>query len=137
MAIFQSEIAETLKKLANKSFATQEERDEMLARVEAADGLKARDLVWMLFRPDRAVRESGARTLARVRDAETVDAFLAETRNKPEQAMRAAAAALFALPIAGIDARLAQLLQPPPKESKEIRELQEAARRLLLEAPVA
>ena len=137
MALFQSEVSEVIKKLANKSFATQEERDELLARVEAADGLRARDLVWMLFRPDRAVRESGARALGKIRDAETVDAFLAETRNKPDQAMRAAAAALFALPIAGIDARIAQLLVPPPKESKEIRELQDAARRLLLEAPVA
>src|SRR5438445_2781848 len=128
MAIFQSEIAETLKKLANKTFATQEERDELLARVEAADGLRARDVAWMLFRPDRAMRDSGARTLGRIRDDETVDAFLAETRNKPDQAMRAAAAALFALPIAGIDARLAQLLVPPTKETKEIRELQDATR---------
>jgi twitching motility protein PilT len=137
MAIFQSEVAETLKKLANKSFATPEERDELLARVESADGLRARDVVWMLFRPDRMLRESATRVLGRIRDAETVDAFLAESRNKPEQAMRAAAAVLFSLPISGIDARIAQLLQPPPKESKEIREVQEAARRLLLEAPVA
>src|SRR5438045_1006159 len=65
MAIFQSEVSEVIKKLANKSFGTQEERDEMLARVEAADGLRARELVWMLFRPDRAIRESGARAMAR------------------------------------------------------------------------
>jgi twitching motility protein PilT len=135
MALFQSEIAETIKKLANKTFATPEERDELLARVEAAEGLRARDAAWMLFRPDRTVRESGARILGKLRDPETVDAFLAETRNKPEQAMRAAAAALFALPLPGIDARIAQLLVPPPKESKEILELQDAARRLLLEAP--
>src|SRR5437763_1701243 len=93
MAIFQSEIGEVIRKLANKSFATQEERDEMLARVEAADGLRAKDLTWMLFRPDRAIRESGVRALARALDPETVDAFLAETKNKPEQAMRAAEAA--------------------------------------------
>src|SRR5689334_617408 len=130
MAIFQSEISEVIKKLANKSFATQEERDELLARVEAADGLRAKDLVWMLFRPDRAVRESGTRALARALDPETVDAFLVETKNKPEQAMRAAAAALFALPITGIDARLAQLLGAPSP-------MQDGAKRLLLEAPVS
>jgi twitching motility protein PilT len=130
MAIFQSEISEVIKKLANKSFATQEERDELLARVEAAEGLRAKELVWMLFRPDRAVRESGARALARALDPETVDAFLAETKNKPDQAVRAAAAALFSLPITGIDARLAQLLAAPSP-------LQEGAKRLLLEAPVA
>jgi twitching motility protein PilT len=131
MALFQSEITEVIKKLANKSFATQEERDEMLARVEAADGLRGKDLVWMLFRPDRAIRESGARALARALDPETVDAFLAETKNKPEQAMRAAAGALFSLPITGIDARLTQLLAAPSSPSFE------PARRLLLEAPVA
>src|SRR5437763_10552749 len=130
MAIFQSEIGEVIRKLANKSLATQEERDEMLARVEAVDGLRAKELVWMLFRPDRAVRESGVRALARALDSETVDAFLAETRNKPEQAMRAAAAALFSLPVTGIDARLAQLLAAPSP-------LQDGAKRLLLEAPVA
>jgi len=32
MALFQSEIAETIKKLANKSFATPEERDELLEK---------------------------------------------------------------------------------------------------------
>jgi twitching motility protein PilT len=130
MALFQSELTEVIKKLANKSFATQEERDEMLARVEAADGLRARDLVWMLFRPDRAIRESGARALAKAADGETIDAFLNETKNKPDQAMRAAAAALFALPIGGIDARLAQLLAPGSPQ-------QEPAKRLLLEAPIS
>src|SRR5436305_151097 len=131
MAIFQSEISEVIKKLANKSFATQEERDEMLARVEAADGLRARELVWMLFRPDRAIRESGARAMARSLDPETVDAFLSESKNKPEQAMRAAAGALFALPITGIDTRLAQLVAAASSP------MYEPARQLLLEAPVA
>src|SRR5262245_25269619 len=130
MPLFQSEVSEIIRKLANKSFATPEERDEMLARLETADGLRARDLAWMLFRPDRAVRESGARALARVHDPETVDAFLAETKNKPEQAMRAAASALFALSLTGVDARLAQLLAAPSP-------LQDGARRLLLEAPIA
>src|SRR5438876_902279 len=77
------------------------------------------------------VRESGARALAKALDTETVDAFLAETKSKPEQAMRAAAAALFTLPITGIDARLAQLLSAPASPSFE------PARRLLLEAPVS
>jgi hypothetical protein len=136
MALFQSDLAETIKKLANKTFATPEERDELLGRVEGAEGLRARDVAWMLFRPDRALRDSGARMLGKLRDPETVDAFLAESRNKPEQAMRAAAAALFALPLSGMDARIAQFLAPPQKETKETVELQAAARRLLLEAPV-
>jgi len=134
MALFTSDISDALKRLAAKSYATQEERDELLGRVESAD-VRARDVVWMMFRPDRALRDAAARVLMRIRDAETLDAFLGELRGKPEQALRAAATALFALGIPGIDGRLAQYLAPPAKETKETREVQDAARRLLLEAP--
>jgi len=134
MALFTSDVSDALKRLAAKSYATQEERDELLGRIESAD-VRARDVVWMMFRPDRALREAAGRVLARIRDAETLDAFLGELRGKPEQALRAAAAALFALGIPGIDGRLAQFLAPPAKETKETREVQDAARRLLLEAP--
>jgi twitching motility protein PilT len=136
MALFSSEISDALKRLAAKTYATQEERDELLGRVEAAD-LRARDVVWMLFRPDRALRETGAKVLKRIRDAETLDVFLAESKGKPEQAVRAAAAAFFALGLQGMDSRLVQLLAPPAKETKETRELQEVARRLLAEAPMS
>ncbi|HSY50172.1 MAG TPA: PilT/PilU family type 4a pilus ATPase [Thermoanaerobaculia bacterium] len=136
MALFSSEVSEALKRLAAKSYATQDERDELLRRVESSD-LRARDVVWMLFRPDRAMRDTAARVLLRVRDAETLDVFLGEVKGKPEQALRAAAAAFFALGFQGIDARFAQLLAPPVKETKETRELQEATRRLLAEAPMS
>jgi len=134
MALFTSDVSDALKRLAAKSYATQEERDELLGRVESAD-VRARDVVWMMFRPDRALRDAAGRVLARIRDAETLDAFLGELRGKPEQALRAAATALFALGIPGLDGRLAQFLAPPAKETKETREIQDAARRLLLEAP--
>jgi twitching motility protein PilT len=136
MALFTSDVSDALKRLAAKSYATQEERDELLGRVESA-GVRARDVVWMMFRPDRALRESAARVLARIGDAETLDVFLMETKGKPEQAVRAAAAGLFALGLPGLEARLAQFLAPQTKETKETRELQDAARRLLLEAPLS
>jgi len=134
MALFTSDVSDALKRLAAKSYTTQEERDDLLGRVESAD-VRARDVVWMMFRPDRALRDAAARVLMRIRDAETLDAFLGELRGKPEQALRAAATALFALGIPGLDGRLAQFLAPPAKETKETREIQDAARRLLLEAP--
>src|SRR5207302_9789314 len=134
MALFTSDVSDALKRLGAKSYATQEERDELLGRVDSAD-VRARDVVWMMFRPDRALRDTAARVLARIRDAETLDAFLGEMRGKPEQAVRAAAAGLFALGLTGIEGRLVQFLAPPAKETKETREAQDAARRLLLEAP--
>src|SRR4051794_4451715 len=136
MALFASDVSDALKRLAAKSYSTQEERDELLGRVESAD-VRARDVVWMLFRPDRALRDAGARVLARIRDAETLDVFLGELRGKPEQALRAAAAALFALGLPGLEQRLMQFLAPPAKDTKEKREGQDAARRRLPEKPPA
>ncbi|MDQ3280293.1 MAG: PilT/PilU family type 4a pilus ATPase [Acidobacteriota bacterium] len=134
MALFQSDAKDSLKRLANKEFNSLEERDELLARLETFDTLKARDVVWMLFRPDRAFREAAAKVLARLRDPETFSAFLSEAKAKPEPAFRAAIALFFTLPLTGIDAELARLLAPQ-KETKESRELYELARRVLLEAP--
>ena len=136
MALFSSAVSEALKSLAAKTYATQEDRDVLLGRVEAAEGVRARDVVWMLFRPDRALRDSAVRVLTRIRDAETLDQFLGESKGKPDQALRAAAVSLFSLGLSGLDARFAQLLAPPAKETKEWRELHEATRRLLAEAPV-
>ena len=136
MALFSNEVSEAVKRLAAKTYATPDERDDLLGRVESAEGVRARDVVWMLFRPDRALRDTATRVLTKIRDAETVDQFLGESKGKPEQAMRAAAVALFSLGLPGIEGRFAQLLVPPAKETKETRELQEAARRLIAEAPL-
>src|SRR6266540_4221567 len=133
MALFSSDLKETVKRLANKEFATTDERDELLVRLAAADGLRPRDVVWLLFRPDRALREAGAKLLPRVQDAETLDIFLAEAKAKPEAAMRAATAVFFSLGLPGTEARLTQILTAP--ETKENREVQQTARRLVLEMP--
>jgi twitching motility protein PilT len=134
MALFSSDIRDTVKQLANKEFNSNEERDELLARLVSADGVRARDVTWLLFRPDRTFRDTGAKILQKLHDPETLDFFLAETKGKPEAAMRAAAALLFTLGL-GVESRLPQLLAPVAKETKESREIQEAARRLLLEVP--
>jgi twitching motility protein PilT len=136
MALFSSESKDTLKRLANKEFSTAEERDALLARLETLEELRARDVAWMLFRPDRAYRDAAAKLLQRMRDPETLLAFVGEAKGKPEAAFRAAAPILFSPPLPGIDAELVRLLAPPAKETKDTIEMQELVRKLLLEAPV-
>jgi twitching motility protein PilT len=128
MALFQSELKDTLRRLANKDFSTPQERDELLQRLASTEGVRARDVVWMLFRPDRALRDAAVPILQRLRDPETVDIFLTEAKGKPDAAFRAAVPILFTMP--GVEQRLPQLL-----DAKE-RETQETARKVLLEAPV-
>jgi twitching motility protein PilT len=136
LALFDSDLKGAIKRVSEKQFGSAEERDELLTRIRTADGLRARDVMWMLFRPDRAVREAGVQTLKRVRDAETLDAFLVEMRGKAESAARAAALSFSAVALPGVEARIAQLLGPQQKETKESREMQQAARRLALELPL-
>jgi twitching motility protein PilT len=133
MALFSSDLKDTVKRLANKEFATTEERDELLVRLATAEGLRSRDVVWLLFRPDRALRDAGAKILPRVADAEVLDVFLAEAKAKPEAAMRAATAVFFSLGLPGIEQRLAAIIQAP--ETKETRDVQQTARRIVLEMP--
>src|SRR5258706_4813551 len=97
MALFSSDVSDAVKRLAAKTYATQEERDELLGRIDSAEGVRARDIVWMMFRPDRALRDTAMRILARIRDVETLDLFLGESKGQPDQALRAAAAGLFTL----------------------------------------
>jgi twitching motility protein PilT len=136
MALFQSDLKDIVRKLSNREFATPEERDELLARLAATEGLKARDVMWMLFRPDRALRDTSVKVLTKLREPESFDVFLGEAAGKPEAAVRAAVAAFFALGLPGIDQRVAQIMTPPAKETKETRALQDTTRRILLEAPM-
>jgi twitching motility protein PilT len=135
MALFQSDSKGTLKRLANKEFGSAEERDALLESLGAATDLRARDTIWMLFRPDRAFRDAGAKLLQRLRDPETLAVFVNEAKAKPDAAFRAAAATLFTLGLPGLETELPKLLATPQKETKESRETQELARRVLLEAP--
>jgi twitching motility protein PilT len=131
MALFQSDTRTVLKRLADKTYETSQERDQLLAWLASAPGLRARELAWMLFRPDRAYRDAVVPVLKKIADPETADVVVGECRNKPEAAVRAAAAALFTLGIAGTEQRLAALAVSGKGEAQEL------ARRLLLEAPVS
>ncbi len=130
LPLFQSDLKEILKKLVGKEFSTSQERDELLTRLAAVQGLKPKDVVWMLFRPDRALRDAAVTILHKLRDPETVDLFISECKGKPEAAVRAASGILFGLGIPGTEARLIALMASP-----EI-EIQETVRRIVLEAPI-
>ncbi|HUL79042.1 MAG TPA: hypothetical protein VL691_17375, partial [Vicinamibacteria bacterium] len=130
MAIFQSDARVALKRLSDKAFETSQERDQLLAQLVSAEGLRGKDVAWMLFRPDRAYRDAVVAVLKRLADPETVDAVIAESKGKPEAAVRAAAATLFTLGIPGAEQRLAEIALHGKGEAQEI------VRRLLVDAPV-
>ena len=130
MALSPQDLRLVLKRLSDKAFQTSQERDQLLAQLATAEGLKAKDLAWMLFRPDRAYRDAVLPMLKQLADPETPDAVIAESRGKPEAAVRAAAATLFALGLPGTERRIAEIAIQGKGEAQEI------ARRLLLDAPV-
>lgn len=127
--MFQSDSKDILRRLNAKEFTSTEERDQLLQRLERVEGLRARDVIWMLFRPDRGLRDAGVRILQRLKDPETVDLFLGEAKTKGEAAVRGAAALLFSLGVPGVENRLIALISGGEKD------IQELARKLVLEAP--
>ncbi len=72
MAVFQSDARVVLKRLADKAYETSQERDQLLVQLAAAEGLKAKDVAWMLFRPDRAYRDGVVPVLKRLADPDTL-----------------------------------------------------------------
>ncbi len=136
MALFSSDSKELLKKLANKEFNSVEERDGMLTQLGSIPDLRARDVIWMLFRPDRAFRDTGAKILQTKKDPETLLAFITEAKAKPEAAFRAAAGTFVSLGIPGMEVEIPKLLSPP-KETKDSADIAELARRLLIEIPTS
>jgi twitching motility protein PilT len=130
MAMFQSDARVVLRRLADRAYETSQERDRLLAQLAAAEGLRAKDVAWMLFRPDRAYRDGVVPVLKRLADPDTVEVVVAECKGKPEAAVRAAAGTLFVLGVPGTEQRLAELALHGKGEPQEI------VRRLLLDAPV-
>ena len=129
LQFFKSDTSECLKQLAKGGFST-DERDQMLEVLLQADNLKPRDVIWMAFRPDRALREACREVLKPHRNTATVDRFIAEARDKSEAPLRAGAAVLISLRIPGIESHLAKLVASDREQARE------AALRLLTHAPV-
>jgi len=130
MALFSSDLKDIVKKLSNKEYSSTDERDQLLARLAATEGLRGRDVMWLLFRPDRVMRDAGVKLLQRLRDPDTIDLFLTECKGKGDSVLRGSVPILFSLGLPGMEARLLQLLASPDKE------LQDISRRILLEAPL-
>jgi twitching motility protein PilT len=98
----ESEGRKALVALYRRNFESTEERDWLLQVVVEAADLATKDLVWMLFRPDRAVREAGALRLRGATAAEVVPPFLALCQQAPEAGLRAASLGLFSLDCPGL-----------------------------------
>ncbi len=118
-----------MRRLQKGAFSSSEERDGLLAVVLQARGLKAKDVVWMLFRPDRALRDAGTKLLRQVPGEELVEVFLAECSGKSEAALRAAAGVLLSLGGADVPKQLGELLSSGDEKSRDM------ARQLVLGAP--
>ncbi len=128
LQFFKSDASECLKQLAKGGFST-EERDQMLAVLLQAKALKPRDVMWMAFRPDRALREACGELLKPLRNTATVDQFIAEARDKSDAPLRAGAAVLFSLRIPGIEAHLAK------RVASDREAVRDATLRLVANAP--
>ncbi len=103
LSFFQSDLQEGLKRLARGDFSSSAERTEILeALVAGVDKLNASDVLWMIFRPDRAIRAAGAEIIKRRASAEILDDFLEYGGSQPEVAQKAAAGILFSLEIPGL-----------------------------------
>jgi twitching motility protein PilT len=123
--------AAALKKLSRGDFGSSGERDELLAELVTAEGLKPKDLVWMLFRPDRAIRDKGMELISQHGDLEVVDLFLAQCQTAPPAVLRAVSDILFRLGVRGLEQRLAQIATSRSEANRDM------ARKILAEAPVS
>jgi twitching motility protein PilT len=129
---FHSSATEALKKIHKGSFASSSERDQLIETVlTAGETFRAKDVMWMLFRPDRAVRDAGVELLQAHREPQTFDVFVAASKGMPEAALRTAGGAFFSLGIPGFEKRLEELAEDKKKDSSE------AVRQIILGAPAS
>ena len=129
LPLFQSDLQDSLVKLAKNDYESTDERDVLLQVVFDSKNLKPKDVVWMAFRPDRAIREAAVRVLRRMRTVATINQFVAESRGKSEHSMRAATEILFGLRIPEMEKHLTTLL------GTEDEAVRDATRRLIISAP--
>jgi twitching motility protein PilT len=102
----ESEGRKALVALYRRAFESTEERDWLLQAVVEADDLPPKDLVWMLFRPDRAIREAGVTKLRGTPAEAVVPSFLGLCHQTPEAGLRGAALGLFSLESPGLESAL-------------------------------
>lgn len=127
--MFQNDSRDVIRKLNAKEFSSTEERDALLQKLERSEGVRGRDIVWMLFRPDRAIRDTGVRMLQKLREPDTIDLFFTEAKTKPESAVKAAAGLLFGLGLPGLEQKLITAVTSGDKDAQDL------SRKLVLEAP--
>ncbi|HHQ49257.1 MAG TPA: PilT/PilU family type 4a pilus ATPase [Acidobacteria bacterium] len=124
-----AQVKQALQQLARGTYRSSEQRDQLLAIVAAAEGVPAGNIVWMLFRPDRGLREAASKLLQRHDPKGVAEALVAESSRQPQKAIWAAATTFLPGAPPGVAARLTELLDATnPKVSG-------AVTTLILEAP--
>jgi len=124
-----AQVKQILQQLARGTYGSSERRDQLLKALAVAEGISAGDIVWMVFRPDRKLREAGSELLRRHDSRGVAEALVAESARQPPRAIHAAAATFLPTAPSGVATRLTELLDSAnPKVSTVVT-------RLILEAP--
>lgn len=105
-----AQVKQALQLLAQGRYSSSESRDRLLQVLAQAQGLPAGNVAWMLFRPDRRLRETALELLRRSSPRAVADAFIAECSRQHAAAIRAAAATLLPSAPPGVTGRLRELL---------------------------
>jgi len=115
-----AQVKQALQLLAQGRYGSSEVRDRLLQVVTHAGALPPGKVVWMLFRPDRRLRETAVEVLGRSPARAVADAFVAECSRQPDAAVRAASAALLPSAPPDVTARLMELLDGDNAAVREI-----------------
>lgn len=101
----------------------------MIEVISGSNSIEVKDLIWMLFIPDRALRAAGT-SLIRARPCEDlVELFVQSCRKSASAAIRGATACLFALEPEGLAETLDHLLSSGDEANAEV------IQRIATEAP--
>lgn len=120
---------QAMRALRRGEYESSDERDLLLEVVVRAPSLEARDVVWLLLRPDRRLRETGASLIRACAPEAVVDEFVDACRKATDAAVRGATVSLFAAGALGLERRLHRLAAAGEEE------VAETARRVAVEAP--
>jgi len=118
-----------IRSLRRSEYESSEERDWLLDVVAGSSNHEIRDIIWMLFKPERAIREAAVAFLRGSTDECLVDHFVAHCRRAADAAVRAATTCLFSIGPQGLASRLIELAA---SEDVGVREI---VQRIATEAP--
>jgi len=115
-----AQVKQALQLLAQGRYNSSETRDRLLDVITQTQDLPPGNIMWMLFRPDRRLRETAMELMGRSSPRAVADAFVAECSRQPPPAVRAAAATLLPSAPVGVTGRLTQLLDSDNTATRDV-----------------